>query len=150
MIIEHNENLNSSQIDQLFKDDLKCLEFLAGLKWVNGFTCRKCGNDNSCEGKVPFSKRCTRCKNEESATANTLFHNIKFPVHNAFYITYEVCKNPNVSTFDLARDLDIRQLTCWNFKHKVDSKIAKLKNLSSTDSIDMLSILVGNHESLFI
>ena len=150
MAIEHNENLNPSQIDLLFKDDLKCLEFLAGLKWVNGFICRKCGNDNSCEGKVPFSKRCTRCKNEESATANTLFHNIKFPVHNAFYITYEVCKNPNVSTFDLARDLDIRQLTCWNFKHKVDSKIAKLKNLSSTDSIDMLNILVGNHESLFM
>ncbi len=37
-------------------------------KMEGGLPCRKCGNGNYCQGRSPFSRRCTRCKHDESAT----------------------------------------------------------------------------------
>ena len=52
---------------------------------------------------LPSSRRCTRCKTEESATAHTIFHNLKFPVNKAFYIAYNVCVlSSDFSTYNYA------------------------------------------------
>jgi len=116
--------------DELFNDDLKCLEFMSNLKWVNGFKCKKCDHDNYCKGKLPFSRRCTRCKNEESAIANTIFHHSKFPLSKAMYIAFEVSINEdNISSYELANKLELRQMTCWKFKDKILKKILARKRL---------------------
>ena len=36
--------LDDKKLKELFTSDEKCYEFLAELKWSEGFTCRKCGN----------------------------------------------------------------------------------------------------------
>jgi len=116
--------ISDELLQQMFVDDNKCLEFLADLKWKDGFTCRKCGNTNHCPGKSPYSKRCTKCKNEESATTGTIFHHCKFPISKAFYIAYNVCKNnEDISTYEFARRLSLRQMTCWKFKDKIKKAI---------------------------
>ena len=97
----------------------ECLEFLAGEKWKNGYTCRKCGHTNYCSGKSPYSRRCTRCKHEESATAHTIFHRCHIPITEAFRIVYTVCHNPSVSTYELSRQMELRQMTCWKLKNKL-------------------------------
>jgi len=114
------KELTNAQLEELFQSDDKCYEFLAGLKWEQGFVCRKCGNTNSCPGKSSHSKRCTKCKTEESAASGTIFHNCKFPVSKAFYIAYNVCRGKeDLSTYEYARRLSLRQMTCWNFKSKI-------------------------------
>ncbi|MCX6155271.1 MAG: transposase [Candidatus Kapabacteria bacterium] len=119
-----NKDLSIEQLELLFTNEDKCLEFLAELKWSDGFICKKCGNTNSCAGKTPFSQRCTKCKTEESATAGTVFHNCRFELNKAFYIAYTVCKNKfDVSTYEFARRLSMRQMTCWKFKDKLKKAI---------------------------
>ena len=49
--------LSKEQLDELFQSDEKCLEFLADLKWSEGFVCRKCGNTNYCPGKTASLKK---------------------------------------------------------------------------------------------
>jgi len=139
-----NKELTSEQLDELFKSDEKCLEFLAELKWGNGFTCRRCGNDNYCPGKTPYSRRCTRCKTEESASAGTIFHNCKFPVSKAFYIAYNVCKGKeDISTYEFARRLSLRQMTCWNFKTKIRTAIQEMDTLSNAEKLSIQKILTS-------
>lgn len=129
-----NGELTSEQLDELFQSDEKCNEFLAEVKWKNGFICKKCGNTNHCPGKTPSSKRCTRCKTEESAASGTIFHNCKFPIHKAFYIAYNVCKGKeDVSTYEFARRLSLRQMTCWNFKTKIKQALQHLDSLSEIE-----------------
>jgi predicted Zn-ribbon and HTH transcriptional regulator len=119
--------LTNEQLEELFSSDEKCYEFLASIKWVEGFVCRKCGNTNYCTGKTPHSRRCTKCKSEESAAAGTIFHNCKFPVHKAFYIAYNVCKGKeDLSTYEYARRLSLRQMTCWNFKSKIRNALEEM------------------------
>ena len=137
-----SKEIAESEAEELFKSDEKCLEFLADLKWAEGFTCRKCGNTNSCAGKSAFSKRCTKCKSEESATSGTIFHNCKFPIHKAFFIAYNVCKGKeDVSTYEFARRLALRQMTCWNFKTKIQAALKSMDTLTDNEKVAIQKML---------
>lgn len=128
------KEISEEQLAELFESDDKCLEFLASVKWEEGFVCRKCGNTNFCHGKTPYSRRCTKCKTEESAAAGTIFHNCKFPLHKAFYIAYNVCKGKEeLSTYEFARRLSLRQMTCWKFRNKIKEAVGNMDDLSENE-----------------
>lgn len=132
------DELTQEALAQLFASDEKCLEFIASLKWEEGFTCRKCGNTNFCPGKTPHSRRCTKCKSDESATAGTIFHNCKFPISKAFYIAFNVCRGQEeISTYEFARRLSLRQMTCWNFKTRIRESLDSLTHLSEDEKKDI-------------
>lgn len=136
------KELSEEQLSELFSSDEKCLEFLASVKWEEGFVCRKCGNTNYCHGKTPYSRRCTKCKTEESASAGTIFHNCKFPLHKAFYIAYNVCRGKEeLSTYEFARRLSLRQMTCWNFRTKISDAISGMEKLTETERDSLMKIL---------
>lgn len=119
-----NSEISEIQLDELFGSNEKCLEFLSEIKWKDGYKCRKCDNINYCPGKTPFSRRCTKCKSDESATSGTIFHHCRFDISKAFYIAYNVCKgNDDVSSYEFARRLALRQMTCWKFKDKLKKAI---------------------------
>ncbi|HZK95888.1 MAG TPA: transposase [Prolixibacteraceae bacterium] len=137
-----NKDISEAAIEELFVSDEKCMEFLADLKWADGFTCRKCGNTNFCAGKSSYSRRCTKCKSEESAASGTIFHNCKFPIHKAFVIAYNVCKGKeDVSTYEFARRLALRQMTCWNFKTKIQSALKSIDTLTNTEKVAIEKML---------
>jgi hypothetical protein len=135
------DNLTFEELEQLFQSSEHCLKFIAGLKWKDGFVCRKCGNTNYCQGKTPYSHRCTKCKQEESVTAGTIFHNCKFPINKAFYIAFQVCKGKDdISTYEFARRLTIRQMTCWNFKSKIQTSLNELNGLAEEESKEAIRL----------
>lgn len=107
------------EFEKRFSRKDACLEYLAHSKWQNGFVCKKCGHINSCDGRQAFSKRCTKCKTQESATANTAFHGCKISLPEAFKLAFLVCQKPNISSHEISRIMDIRQMTCWKFKKKI-------------------------------
>ena len=113
------QNIDLHEFDIQFADDEKCLEFLSQQKWKDGYVCRKCGNTNYCKGKTPFSRRCTKCKHEESATSNTMFHGCKISLTKAFRIAFLVCNKPDISTYKISQKINIRQMTCWKFKKRI-------------------------------
>jgi hypothetical protein len=113
------KNISILEFDDLFSTEEKCLKYLSDEKWKSGYTCRKCGHTNFCKGKKPYSRRCTKCKSEESATAHTVFHKCKFPLTEAFKISYLVCTIPDISSYKLSEAIQLRQMTCWKFKKKI-------------------------------
>ena len=141
------DELSEEFLNQLFNDDDFCLKFLSELKWGEEFVCRKCGNTNYCQGKVPYSRRCTRCKHDESPTVNTIFHNSKFPISKAFYIAYWVCKQrKSISSYEFSRRLSLQQMTCWKFKEKIKNALIKIEGLNQSDRIEIEKILIQSEE----
>lgn len=137
-------DISPEMLETLFHDDEACLSFLASLKWSDGYTCKKCGNTNYCHGKTPYSRRCTRCKTEESATTGTIFHNCKFPVSKAFYIAFNLCRgNNNLSTYEYARRLSLRQMTCWKFRTKVLNTMAGAESQPESENLSLKKFLCG-------
>lgn len=120
------EEITPEIANELFNSGEKVLKFISDIKWKEGFACRKCGHTNYCEGKAVSSRRCTRCKAEESATAHTIFHNIKFPVNKAFYIAYNVCVLGNdFSSYNYSEQLGLNQMTCWKFRKRIKECISR-------------------------
>jgi len=133
------ENLNTltkAKFNNKFGTEEKCLEYLANEKWKDGYVCRNCDNTKYCTGKKPFSRRCSKCKTFESATAHTIFHSCKMPIQEAFTLAFMVCKNPAISSYELAELTDGRQMTCWKFKTKILECLEKNKqpHLTSPES----------------
>lgn len=102
-----------------YKSEEDCLKAIAEGKWQDGYVCKKCGHTHYCDGKTPFSRRCTKCKTDESATANTLFHHCRINIVDAFEMAYRICCAPEVSTYELSREMNTRQMTCWKFKKRL-------------------------------
>lgn len=122
------KTMDYEEFKTLYPDTLSCYRFLETLKWEKGFYCRKCYNDRFFGGTQKFSRRCTRCGYNESITAYTIFHNIKFPVEKAFFITYlSVTSRKTLTLETLSAMLDLRVNTVWAFRHKVQVQIAELE-----------------------
>ena len=139
-----NDSLSPEQLNEMFRSDEKCLEFLSGIKWTNGFVCKKCGNTNSCAGKEPFSRRCTKCKAKETATNGTIFHGVKFPISKAFYIAYNICKGKeDISSYEFGRRLSLRQMTCWSFKAKIENALDEIDTLTDKERTSIEKILLS-------
>jgi len=139
-----DDSLSPEQLEIMFRNDEKCLEFLSNLKWANGFVCKKCGNTNFCQGKEAFSRRCTKCKTKETATNGTIFHAVKFPISKAFYIAYNVCKaKEDISSYEFGRRLSLRQMTCWNFKTKIEHALVEIDSLSDKERSSIEKILTS-------
>jgi len=139
-----SDGISPEQLEEMFQSDEKCLQFLAGIKWANGFVCKKCGNTNSCAGKEPFSRRCTKCKSKETATNGTIFHGVKFPISKAFYIAYNICKGKeDISSYEFGRRLSLRQMTCWNFKTKIEHALGDIETLTDKERTSIEKILTS-------
>jgi two-component system, sensor histidine kinase LadS len=137
------EDISEKFANELFNDKDNTLEFIAKIKWKDGFVCKKCGNTNFCEGKTTASRRCTRCKKEESATAHTIFHNIKFPINKAFYIAYNVCVvGKEISSYEYSDLLGLNQMTCWKFRKRIKDCIIKQKQ--TKDKLTIKTILLSD------
>lgn len=113
------KNLTPEQFHTRFATRENCLLYLSERKWKEGYRCRKCGNGNYCQGRSPFSRRCTRCKHDESATAHTPFHGCHLSLPDAFLLAFVVCNQPDISTHALSRKFSTRQMTCWKMKKKI-------------------------------
>lgn len=138
------DRITTEQLEEMFRNDEKCLEFLSGIKWAKGFVCKKCGHTNSCPGRELFSRRCTRCKAKETATNGTIFHGVKFPISKAFYIAYHVCKGEeDLSSYEFARRLSLRQMTCWNFKSRIQNALGKMESLTDKERSSVEKMLAS-------
>jgi hypothetical protein len=137
--------INIPKIKDFFADEEKCLEFIADEKWKDGYACRKCGHHNYCQGKTPFSRRCTRCKSEESATSHTIFHRCRISLPDAFRIAHLVCSEPNISSTELSKQVNIRQMTCWKFKKKISKCIEERDDMSETRKVELKEIILGSN-----
>jgi len=141
------KSLSLFEFRERYPDGDSCLSQLADLKWGDGFKCRKCGHGRCCKGGMPYSRQCTSCRYDESPTANTLFHKIKFDILKAFYIVYFVSTNKKgITSTELARKLDLRQKTCWAFKRKVMKAMKSSGNHPITGTAEVDETVFGGQE----
>lgn len=112
-------SFTSEEFGAAFDTDEKCLKALSDAKWAQGFVCRACGHTHYCQGTQTYSRRCTRCKKTESATAHTIFHHCRISLPLAFEIAYRVCNQPSQPASAISQMLETRHMTCLNFKKKI-------------------------------
>jgi hypothetical protein len=120
--------LSFEEFSAKYPDQETCYKFLSELKWSNGYECSRCNNNNYCGGRMPYSRRCTKCTYEESALQKTIFHNNRIPINKAFYLVYLMYTSKGtISSHQLSEKLEIRQSTCWSYAIRVKKAMNERK-----------------------
>jgi len=115
-----NTEVDFEEFSKIYPDKESCYEFLAKLKWANGYHCKKCSNDHYFNGHILHSRRCSKCGYEESVTTYTIFHNTRIPINKAFYMIFLIYSSKGkISSHKLSELLSIRQSTCWTFGARI-------------------------------
>ncbi len=145
------KSLSIFDFQKMFPDDESCYKYLVDMKWKDGFKCTKCGHTKFCAGNSPHSRQCTKCRAIESATSDTLFHKLKFPILKAFYIVYYVSTSKKgISSTEISRKLELRQKTCWLFRQKVMKSMESSKKFPMTMQVEVDETYVGGKDETAI
>lgn len=142
MLLE--QTMTYEEFKTLYPDMMSCYRFLETYKWEKGYKCHKCGNEKYFDGVKKFSRRCTRCGHNESITANTIFHGLKFPVEKAFYIAYlTVAGKQNETLASLSGKLDLPLNTVWSYRSKVSSIVKDIESKGKRVTASKWEIVIG-------
>ncbi len=110
------------EFDDWFCSEDNCLQYIAKLRWPQGFRCPACGvapENPSLMGRGLFL--CRQCKRQTSITAGTLFHQTHKPLRIWFLAVWFVTSQKHgTSALGLKRVLGLGSYnTAWEWLHKL-------------------------------
>lgn len=124
----HLKGIGFDDFIKIYPDDRSCYKLLSTLKWSEKYACPKCGNEKYSNGNGPYARKCSKCTYNESVKVNTIFQGLRFETVKAFYLVFLVIDSRGeISSYDLAAKLGLRQKTCWAFKKKITQHMKKMK-----------------------
>jgi transposase-like protein len=137
---------NLLEFAERFNTDEKCKEYLSEIKWECGFKCVKCSHTAS-QIRKDYSRTCNKCSHTETATANTLFHKVKFGVRKAFFISFEMSTTTkSLSASYMGVRFGITEKTARLFMHKVREAMKSSKKHPMNGNIHIDEFVVGGKE----
>lgn len=127
------------QFARRFPTDDACLEFLAHVRWSNGFVCPACGGRNAWFIASRRLWEC-ECSRQTSVTAGTVLHKTRTPLTTWFYAAYLMTAlTPGISALQLQKQLGIKRYeTAFQILHKLRSALVapNREKLSGTVEVD--------------
>lgn len=137
---------NLLEFSDRFKTDIDCKRYLAGLKDNIGYKCTRC-NHTCCQVKDDFARQCNICNHKESATANTLFHKVKFGVRKAFFICFEMATTTkSLSASYMAVRYGVTEKTARLFMMKVREAMSSSGNHPMGGEVHVDEFVLGGKD----
>lgn len=129
-----------------FKTDEDCIKYLAHIKWSKGYKCLKC-NHTASQIRKNHSRTCNKCSYTESATANTLFHKVKFGIRKAFFICFEMATTTkSLSASYVSERFGVTENTARLFMHKVREAMKSSSQQPMTGKVHIDEFVIGGKE----
>lgn len=132
--------------DHWFSTESACLEFIAKLRWPEGFVCPSCGEKvakPSLMGRGLFL--CRKCKRQTSITSRTLFHGSHKPLRTWFLAMWFVTSQKHgASALGLKRVLGLGSYdTAWSWLHKLRRAMVRPGRDKLTGGVEVDETYVG-------
>ena len=138
---------NLLEFTEHFKSDYDCKEYLSEVKWKKGYECLKCEN-KTCQVRSDFSRTCNKCSYTESATANTLFHKVKFGLRKAFFMCFEMSTTTkSLSANYMGVRFGVTEKTARMFMHKIREAMKSSENYPMVGNVEVDEFVIGGKET---
>jgi hypothetical protein len=108
------------QFDKWFATEAACVEFLAKVRWPDGFVCPKCGTASKPWPTAKELMMCSSCGRQASVRAG-IFHRSRLPLKMWFSAMWFVCaQKTGVSALSLYDQFGFGSYeTAWAWLHKL-------------------------------
>ena len=109
-----------SAFEARFGSEEACREYLARLRWPDGFRCPRCGSDRYWPVRDVLLQ-CVKCGHQASVTAGTIFQDTRSPLRLWFRAMWWVAAQKNgASALGLQRILGLKTYRpAWTWLHKL-------------------------------
>ena len=119
------------QVMERFPDQEACIEHLEKIRWDNKPKCPRCdsthiGKRNETEIGQIGRWNCHDCTTTFKVTCGTVFHGTKIELQKWFLaISLILNAKKSLSSYQLARDLELNQKTAWYIQTRIRAEMAK-------------------------
>lgn len=123
--------IDYTELNERFPSEKDCLDFLASLRWSDGYSCPRCKsketwilNKDTSDNKFETIKyKCRKCGYQTSITAGTLFHKTHITIQQWFQAIWYVSIKKNKATIrELKTEIGIASnQTALNIMNKIKS-----------------------------
>jgi len=127
------------EFEERFATEEACREYLARLRWPEGFRCPRCGHNEAWRTKRGLY-HCSACEHQVSLTAGTVFQDTRSPLRLWFRAMWAVTSHKHgVSALGVQRVLGLKRYeTAWTWLHKLRTAMVRpgRERLSGTVEVD--------------
>ena len=139
---------NMMDFMEIFPTEDACLEYLALIRWPDGYECQHCGS-RSYWKKGSGLFHCRDCGYEGSVTRGTLFHGTRKPLRLWFQaIWYVVNQKNGVSALGLQKALGLGSYhTAWEWLHKLRRAMVRPGRDKLSGIVEVDETFIGGERS---
>lgn len=135
------------EFERRFSSEVACRDYLAGLRWPDGFCCPRCGNRRAWPvGSERF--QCTNCDYQVSVTAGTIFQDSHKPLLLWFRAIWWVSsQKTGASALGLQENLGLGSYrTAWTWLHKLRRAMVRPGRDRLSGRVEVDETYYGGHE----
>ena len=142
MDIEYPDSMQ--EFFERFPDDEACRQYVARVRWSNGFKCSACGHTRAWK-KSRGTYRCVRCRHDTSVTAGTLFGDSRIPIRVWFQAVWLVVSQKHgMSALGISRAIGItRQKTGWYLLQRIRKAMVRIGRERLTGTVEVDEVFLG-------
>jgi len=128
-----------------FVDEPACLEYLARLRWPEGFVCPLCGGRDAWRLERRRKFRCASCRREISITADTIFMDSHVKLSDWFAACwYVTSQKTGASALGLQRTLGLGSYrSAWAMLHKLRRAMVRPERDRLSGELELDETYVG-------
>ncbi|GAB2776180.1 IS1595-like element ISSod11 family transposase [Terrabacter koreensis] len=132
------------QLLEWFPDNQSCLDYLAGLRWPDGFVCPKCGAREYWRTGAGLWM-CRACGRRTSVTAGTIFDRTRTPLSTWFAAIWFLTSQKNgMSALGLQRVLGFGSYeTAWAWMHKLRRAMVRPERDKLSGIVELDETMIG-------
>jgi len=120
--------MNLISIFNQFPDQPACIAHLEGIRWPKQARCPHCGSERvarKAENERVGRWNCHNCKNSFNVLSGTIFQGTHIPLQKWFLaISLMANAKKSLSSYQLARDLELSQRTAYNMQKSIRANMA--------------------------
>ena len=124
---------STGEFQSWFATDADCLDYLAWLRWPQGFVCPRCQNPSGW-AVAGGAYKCASCLRHTAVTADTLFDRRRTPLTVWFAACWQFATaKDGISALGLQRTLEIGSYqTAWAMLHRLRSVLVRPVRVASS------------------
>lgn len=136
------------EVDEWFRSDAACREYIQRLRWPKGFICPRCGWTGEPWMTSRGRLHCQGCQGQTSLTAGTIFQDTRKPLRMWFMAMWYVTNQKNgVSALGLQRVLGLGSYeTAWTWLHKLRRAMVRPGRDALSGTVEVDETYVGGVE----
>ena len=145
------EDYPSDLIDfeKRFSTEKACRDYLARLRWPQGYRCPRCDSDKSWPTGRDGLVECASCHYQTTITAGTIFEGTRKPLSLWFRAIWLITSQKNgISALALQRQLGLKRYdTVWTWLHKLRRAMVRPGRELLSGKIEVDEFYLGGDES---